>query len=289
MKKILITGATGNIGMDVIKHLFMQKTEHQIIAGVRNIEKAKQLFKNYPNLNYTHFDFDDQNSFQQSLHNIDTVFLLRPPHIDNTDIYFKPLILEMKSKGIRNVIFLSVQGAEKSKIIPHNRIEKLIVEHQLNYVFLRPSYFMQNLTTTLWEEIHNNRLISLPAGNALFNWIDIDNIAEVAAIVLNQPVQYQNRAIELTGYENLNFKEVVSIINQQTTNKISYQNLSPFKFYSLKAKEGMDKTMILVMIMLHFLPRFQKPPVISDEYEKITGKKPTTISQFVSREINKLD
>jgi len=42
--------------------------------------------------------------------------------------------------------------------------------------------------------------------------------------------------------------------------------------------------MIIVMIMLHFLPRFQKEPVISDNYEKITGKKPTSLGEFIERE-----
>ncbi len=36
MKNILITGATGNVGFEVIKYLFERNTTHNIIAGVRN-------------------------------------------------------------------------------------------------------------------------------------------------------------------------------------------------------------------------------------------------------------
>jgi len=42
------------------------------------------------------------------------------------------------------------------------------------------------------------------------------------------------------------------------------------------------------MIFLHFLPRFQKPPKISNQYEKFTGKKPTTLFEFLTREKNHL-
>jgi len=43
----------------------------------------------------------------------------------------------------------------------------------------------------------------------------------------------------------------------------------------------------MVMIMLHFLPRFQSEPTISGFYEQLTGKKPTTLKEFIKREKGK--
>lgn len=43
------------------------------------------------------------------------------------------------------------------------------------------------------------------------------------------------------------------------------------------------KGMIIVMILLHFLPRFQKEPKISGFYEQLTGKKPTDLLKFIER------
>lgn len=284
MKNILITGATGNIGIELIKYLYLLNTENRIIAGVRNIEKARQFFKEYDKLEYVHFDFENPQTFDKSLKNIDSIFLLRPPHISDIETYFKPLISKIKENGINEIVFLSVQGAEKSKVIPHNKIEGLIKKYGIEYVFLRPSYFMQNLTTTLYNDIKNKRKIILPSAKAKFNWIDIENIAETAALVLHQFDKYKNRAIELTGYENLNFYEVVDLINQSVENKIEFKPVNPLKFYNIKKKEGMITGMILVMIMLHFLPRFQKVPIISNFYEKISGKKPTMLKEFIDRE-----
>src|SRR6056297_1384038 len=140
MSNILITGATGNIGFEVIRFLTKIDSSNRIIAGVRNIEKARNVFE----------DFD---TFDNALNGIDKIFLLRPPHISAIDKYFKPLIFKIKEKNITRIVFLSVQGAEKSKVIPHNKIERLIKEYGLDYVFLRPGYFMQNLTTTLLHDI----------------------------------------------------------------------------------------------------------------------------------------
>ncbi|MGM0376202.1 MAG: NAD(P)H-binding protein, partial [Bacteroidota bacterium] len=148
MKTILITGATGNVGFEVVRFLSGMSTDNKIVAGVRNIEKAKGDFKDYPDLGFVYFDFENPETFESALTGIDRVFLLRPPHISNVEKYFRPLISHIRNIGIREVLFLSVQGAEKSKVIPHNKIERLIMEDGPDYIFLRPGYFMQNLTTT---------------------------------------------------------------------------------------------------------------------------------------------
>jgi uncharacterized protein YbjT (DUF2867 family) len=284
MKRILITGATGNVGSEVIRFLMEGNSSNEIFAGVRDIPKAQKIFQKYSQLKYRNFDFENQNTFEDALKEIDTIFLLRPPHISDIEAYFKPLISKIKEKKISEIVFLSVQGAEKSKVIPHNKIERLILDSGCEYIFLRPSYFMQNLTTTLLKDIQTKRKIILPAGNAKFNWIDIENIGETSAILLERFTDFKNQPIELTGYENEDFNIVAALINKTLNLNITFQNVSPFKFYAVKKNEGLSKGLIIVMIMLHFLPRFQKPPMISDFYEKATGKKPTTLSEFIQRD-----
>jgi len=283
MKQILVTGATGNVGFEVIRFL-ENGTPNRIVAGVRNIEYAKKKFNNFPNIDYVNFDFEKPETFDIALKNVDTIFLLRPPHIADIEKYFRPLIQKIKEHNVNEIVFLSVQGAEKSKVIPHNKIEKLIQEYDLDYIFLRPSYFMQNLTTNLIEDIRTRRQIILPSGKAKFNWIDIENIGEISAILLNRFSDYKNQIIELTGYENIDFFKVADLINTTTKRPIRFSSVSPFEFYKIKKDQGMINGMILVMTMLHYLPRFQKEPVISDYYERFTGKKPTSLIEFIERE-----
>lgn len=67
MSNILITGATGNIGFEVIRFLTKIDSSNKIVAGVRNIEKAKNIFKNYPDLKFTHFDFEDFDTLRRKI------------------------------------------------------------------------------------------------------------------------------------------------------------------------------------------------------------------------------
>jgi len=148
---------------------------------------------------------------------------------------------------------------------------------------------MQNLTTTLLDDIKFKRQIIFPSGHAKFNWIDIENIGEVCSILLNRFSEFKNRGIEITGDENENFPKVVGLINESITRPIRFRSVNPWTYYQIKKKDGMEKGLILVMIMLHFLPRFQKEPKISDFYEKLTGKKPTRLADFILRERAKFE
>ena len=289
MKRVLILGATGNVGKSVIKYLCQKDYSANLIAGVRDIEKSKKILFEFKKLDFIEFDFENGNSIDLAFRNIDSIFLLRPPHISYIPKYFKPLIDSAKTNDIKEIIFLSVQGVEKGKIIPHHKIENLIRESGIDYIFLRPSYFMQNLITTLLPDILRNNSIVLPAGNSKFNWIDVENIGEFAAEMFENSNTYKNHVYEICGSENLNFYKVTKIISKTLSRTIEYRSTNPFSFYFLKKKEGYKSGMILVMILLHFLPRFQKATRISKAFRSIIGREPNTIVDFLKREKSLFD
>ncbi|KAB2814764.1 NmrA family NAD(P)-binding protein [Phaeocystidibacter luteus] len=282
-KRALITGATGNVGQAVIEFLNeIHDTELlSIHAGVRSKEKAAGKFPDSVSL--ITFDFEDQTTHEAAFEDVDVLFLLRPPQISDVKGVFAPMLNTAVKCGINKVVFLSVQGVESSSVIPHHKIEAIIRKLQFEYVFLRPSYFMQNLTTTLLPEIRNKRTITLPSANAVFNWIDVKNIGEVGAYAVNDFESFRNRAIELTGEENLNFKEVANLLSKTLDLQITYRPVSPFTFFFQKAKNS-SLGYAFVVTMLHFLPRVQNAPIINHNFLEICGSPPTRLEDFITRE-----
>lgn len=287
MQNVLLTGATGNIGSEVVAALQDGARDVNIIAAVRNVEKSKNSFTPSENLSFRTFDFDKPEGFARAFEGIDILFLLRPPHISDVEKYFVPLLKQAHQQGVDKVVFLSVQGAEKSGVIPHNKIEKAIKAEGMRYIFVRPGYFMQNLTTTLLPEIQNERSITLPAGKGVFNWIDTKNIGEASAVLIEKFEDYQNDAYEITGSENKNFEEVTALINSECGTNIKYKSTNPISFFFKKRKSGMPSGFAIVMTMLHFLPRLQSAPHISDDYTRLAGRKPTLLREFINREKNR--
>ena len=69
---------------------------------------------------------------------------------------------------------------------------------------------------------------------------------------------------------------------------IKYESPNLFKFYWTKRKEKMPTMLILVMIMLHYLPRFQREPNVTEWVKQITNDEPKTFDEFVIENLNKL-
>jgi uncharacterized protein YbjT (DUF2867 family) len=280
MTNILITGATGNIGMEVLNALTKIDHRSDIYAGVRDIESDSKKTEKFKVKNIL-FDFTNSDTCKPAIQNMDILFLLRPPQISDVKKYFKPLIDAIKESSIKHIVFLSVQGVEKSKIIPHHKIEQLIIESKIPFTFLRPAYFMQNFMTTLRADIIDKNRIYLPAGSAKFTLVDVSDVGYVAAIILTEIEAHLNKSYELTNTEKLSFFEMAAQLSQILNRKINYISPNLLTFYLTKRREKVPAMLALVMIMLHYLPRFQKEPKITDCIEKIFKRQPKSFKHFI--------
>ena len=278
--KILITGATGNVGMAVIKSLNKLTHNLEIIAGIKDFSKDKEKLIGY-NIGFVKFDFMDSATYKPALENCDLLFLLRPPQISDTNKYFKPLIEMARQIGVKHIVFLSVQGVEKSTIIPHHKIEKLILDSKIPYTFLRPAYFMQNFLGSLHHDLVVKKKIFLPAGNAKFTLVDVHDIGDVAAVIMINSNKHINTSYELTNNEKITFGEMASQLSNELGEKITYESPNLLNFYWTKRKEKIPFMLILVMMMLHYLPRFQKEPLITDCVKNSIEREPKTFIEFI--------
>ena len=270
----LITGATGNIGSAVLDHLnadasprIVKATHHE-----NTVNEAERWL-----------DFERPESFGAALHQIDVVFLLRPPQLADVKKYFAPFMEACQQARIKHIVFLSVQGAEATSFIPHAKIEKLIRQSGIGYTFVRPSYFMQNLTTTLKDDIVRHHRLFLPAGEAPFLWVDVADIGRAIAVVLTNWEQHKNQAYTITGSELITFGQVSSMLSAQIGYSVQYESPNPIRFYLAKRREGVASGLVLVLLLLHFLPRFQKPPLISPDFTRLTGCQPNTLAKFIDQ------
>lgn len=288
IENILLTGPTGNVGKAVLQALSRDPAGIKVTAALRDPDRLPDELKDQVRRAVS-FDFRAPDTFAPALEGMDGLFLVRPPQISQAKKYFEPLIAAAREAGVKHVVFLSVQGAEQNSFIPHHQIERIILESGLDHTFLRPAYFMQNFLTTLHRDLVEKDRIFLPAGDAKFTLIDVRDVGRTGAEVLRHPAVHRNRAYDLTNEELLNFGEMAGQLSEALGRRIDYQSPNLLRFFLTKKKEGLPVPMILVMIMLHYLPRLSGPPGRSREVERITGRAPFTFQQFIADHRNELE
>lgn len=280
MAKILITGASGNVGRYVAQYAlsFQQKIK---VAGI-DLDVLDKMFGGQVETSY--FDFTDSRTFEGTLKDVDRVFIMRPPHLGKPED-LKPFIDALaKRRDIKLVCFLSLIGVENNPVPPHHKIEKYIEQSGLPYCHIRPSFFMQNISGVHAFEIKYFQRIVVPVKSALTSFIDAEDIGELTAKILSEPFVHQNRAYAITGPEAIDYYEVAKILSAELKRDIIYANPKPSlaKKYWIDIR-GLDKEYATVMGMLYMMTRLGTAKKVTTVFEDVMGKKPQTFKQFVKK------
>lgn len=274
---ILVIGALGNVGAEVVKHLLTAGVN--VRAADMNEEKIKARFGS--SVEAVRFDFTDPTTYEATFKGVEKMFLLRPPHITNIKRDMYPSIDAAKRAGIKHVVFLSLIGIENAKYVPHYKVETYLKEVNLQTTFLRCSFFMQNLSTTHRKEIKERSEIFVPVGNAKTSFVDARDIGAVAAVALTQD-SHANKNYDLTGSEALDYWQAAKILSEVLGREIQYKNPNAVYFLFETMRRGTPFMFALVMTGLYTSTRFGMAEPITNEVERLTGLKPISFKEFAN-------
>jgi uncharacterized protein YbjT (DUF2867 family) len=272
---ILVTGATGTVGREVL--IGLQAANLETRAAVTDSTRATSTLP--PEMSVVRFDFADPNCFATALDGVRRVFLMRPPEMADPSV-FMPFLRALKAARLEQVVFLSLLGAEKNPVVPHRKIELEIMRLGLPHVFLRPSFFMQNLSGVHLADIRDRDDLFVPAGQGRTSFIDARDIAEVAVRCLSLP-HLVNGGIDLTGAQALSYAEVAHVFSEVLGRSIQYRDPSPLRFGREMERRGMKREYINLMILIYNTNRFGLAAQVTDDVARILGRAPRSLEDFV--------
>ncbi len=161
--KILVTGATGNVGRAVVDCLV------EMGAPVRAAVRPSEL-AHTPNLpagvEITPFDLGDPTTFAPALAGVDCLFLMRPPAITDIEHTIKPFVETAARMGVRHITFLSLIGAESNRLVPHRAVEDLLIAGDVPYTLLRAGFLCKIWTPPTAPKFGMKTRFSFPLGTA---------------------------------------------------------------------------------------------------------------------------
>jgi uncharacterized protein YbjT (DUF2867 family) len=227
------------------------------------------------------FDFSDTSTFDTAFTGINKLFLMRPPAVSNVKKFMFPAIDAAIDAGVSHFVFLSLQGADKNSVVPHRKVEDYLKSKKTAWTFIRPSFFMQNLTTTHLAEIRDKSEIFVPAGSGRTNFVDTRDVAFACFTALTR-AGHENKAYEITGPQALAYYEIAEIIGSAVGRKITYKKPSPFSFFIRKLKEGHPFNYALVTTAIYSVSALGMASGTSDDFFRMTGRKPADFTSFAA-------
>lgn len=274
--KILVTGATGNVGSEVVRSLL--EMGHPVVAAAMDERDAQ----NVPgeDTETVLLRFGEGETYRDAFEGVGKLFFMRPPRISDVQTYLFPVVDYAKKVGVRQIVFLSLLGVERQRFVPHYRVEKKIEASGLPHTFLRPSFYMQNLNTTHRAEIRDRDEILIPVGKARTSFIDVRDIGAVAAKVLTEP-GHENRAYELTGGDALDYYQVADLFTEVLERQITYCNPSIPHFIRYHRQQGITLPAILIMVGLYTATRFGSGKRVTGDAAALLGRAPITVRQYI--------
>lgn len=270
--RILITGATGKVGSQIPQ--FIDAQQHEIVLALRDTAKLKQFDEA---VEAVYFDFEKPETFATALEGADSLFLMRPPTAAKN---LNLIVDEAIASNIKHIVYLSVLGADKNKLLPHRATEDYIKKAGIPYTFLRASFFMQNLSTVHRADIQERSKLFLPAGTGKTSFVDTRDIGAVAAKALTEP-GHEGEAYRLTGSEILDYYEVANIFSEVLERPITYTNPSVFEFVATMIKQGTPLPFALVMSGIYTTVRFGLADPLYSDTADILERNPISFRTFV--------
>lgn len=278
---ILVTGATGTVGREVVKQLSMHESDLRVRAGVHSVIKGENL-KRLPGVEIVEMDFEDQESLHAAFTHVDKVFLITPLVKDQVNMA-KALVDEAKKAGVKHIVKLSAMGADSEPGIQlgrwHREIEKYIEDSGIAFTFLRPSSFMQNFVNFNAESIKHNGKLRLPTGKGKVGYIDVRDVAAVGVEALTGE-GHEGQIYELTGPEAISNKEVADILSEVTGKEVEYMDVPEDSARKTMQEQNTPEWMANALMELYSVFKGGYSNQVFDTVQAVTDKKPHTFRQF---------
>lgn len=275
---ILITGATGNIGKDLIPLLL--ESGQSIRVLVRDKRKVAHLDAY---VEPVVGDLDRPETLAPAVKNVERIFLVT--YETQQDIN----ILEAaKRAGVPHIVKLSTLEATEHKIKVgkwHYEREELIRASGLAWTFLRPGMFMSNSIEWWSDSIKGQGSVFFPGGKkGKVAPVDPRDVAKVAAVALTQP-GHSGQAYELTGSELFTIGDMVQVISYVLGKSIQYVDIPPIAAKLFMLKTGMDKTLVNALMEMLASLRKNEGAIVTDTVQRVTCQPPRTFEAWCREHI----
>ena len=266
---ILVTGATGTVGGEVVAQL------HAAGVPTRVLTRSPAAARVPDTVEVAGADLSQPHTLEPALHDVDAVFLVWP----FTTVEDAPAVIDAIARRTRRVVYLSAAGGQRPEPEGqfHSEMEHLVESSDLDWTFLRPSGFASN-TLTWADQIRGDGIVRWPFGAAARSLIHERDIADVAVRTLTEDGHAGAKHV-LTGPELITQAEQVRAIGAAIGRQTRWEEIPPEAIRDALASAFGNAT--FADHALATWARFvDEPELVTSTVEEITGAPPRPFREW---------
>lgn len=291
MTRILVTGASGNIGRMTLKHLLKRVSANDLVGLARDPDKATDLAAD--GIEIRKGDYFDYEGLVRAFEGIDKVMLVSTHAFTDRNTQHANVINAAKQAGVKHIVYMPIIHNPKSGVkLPQVTDEDIFVEEKLKasgltFTLVRHPPFLENIQGYVGGNPMEKGVIA-PEGTGKAGYVRREELAEAHAVVLTE-AGHENRSYSLYGDPAVSFSDIARILSDISGKPVTYKPVSDQEYIANLVSAGLPEPAAgFVLTWVHGVNAGEWEGKTGD-LEKLLGRKPTTSAEFLRASYGSLE
>ena len=256
----LVLGGSGKTGRRVAERLTAKG--HEVRIGSRSAVPS--------------FDWENEKGWDACLKDVTTAYITYAPDLamPGAQDAIQAFANLAKRRGLKRLVLLSGRGEEEAQAC-----ERIVQNAGLEWTIVRASWFNQNFSEGAFIDMVLSGAITLPAGDQVEPFVDVDDIADVAVAALTEN-HHNEQIYEVTGPRLMTFADVAADLSRATGRKIAYVDVPHDAFVSEIANSGAPKDVVWMLDYLFSTVLDGRNAHLSDGVQRALGRPPKDFADY---------
>ncbi len=275
MPPIAVTGSTGRLGSRVVDRLHAAGVAQRLV--VRDPSRAPHVV----GAEIVTAEYGDADAVRSALDGVDVVFMVSGSEsIDRVDRH-RTFIDAARAAGVRHLVYTSFFGASPDAtftlVRDHWATEQHIRASGLAFIILRDNLYADFVPLMMDDE----GVIRGPAGDGRATVVAQDDIADVAAAVLQNPDVHADACYDMTGPESLTMTEIAAIASSAMGRDVRFHNETIDEAYASRAKYNAPQWQVDAWVSTYTAIAAGELDGVSKAIPDITGRPATSLADLL--------
>lgn len=267
-QKILVLGATGNVGQPLVRAL---------LARGQHVKAASRSGTSVAGAEGVVFDYARPDTLNAAFDGVDRAYVMLPAGHVNSKELLLPVIQAAADRDVK-VVLQTVFGVDADDSIPYRQVELALEQSGTPYVILRPNWFSDNFHN-FWKTGIDHGQIALPAGTGKSSFIDVRDIAESAAVALTTD-RFDGQSFNLTGPEAISYADAAQLLSEVTGKPVRYVPIDDSAFVEALTGAGVARDYADFLASIFHPVREGWTAAVTDHVQTLTGHAPRSLATY---------